>query len=543
MKKSAFYFISPYFISPNFFGVLFGIIILLIGTFFLVKANNQEDGGTISIPLKKAIIYPKKSHFFHQFSVNLKKGDTILYLQNVAKGIDTNTISLKGFEENKENISFTIGYAKNSKVFHKNHIIHALKDSIFLLKDSLENIQFAQNTLQKSQEFLKVNIPTSLEHFSKEKIQELYHFLQQKDIENQKQKKILAKTTKNLQEKLANIEEKIAFYELTSDNQPITFKLKIRSKANFFGELSLEYFTNHTYWTPNYKINISEKDSLVKMDFFGKITQKSGVNFQKTTTFLATKSLSEKDFLKEKKEKYLSLIPDSIFRKQQNTTKNIITEEENIQYPAWKHEILLTLSPKLDTNIAFFSQKTKKKYAIQLQPSFYREAQKVVKWENWVFNGALPAKAEIWLENQQIETTFLALNQPNLSFSLANDARIQSDYKPFLLKEIQKEGKDTKDTLNNNALQRYTQGFEAEITNVSKDTLNIEILEKLPIIQHEQLKLEFLSPKNPTNNQANNQIYLPEQGLFLWQLSLKPNEKQKIQANWILTFPKNYVLY
>lgn len=502
-------------------------LVLVLGMFFLVKANNQEDGGVVVLPLQKAIIYPKKSHFFHQFSVNLRKGDTILYLQNIAKGIDTNTLSLKGFAENT---TFTLQYAKNQKSFPKNHLIYALKDSVFFLKDTLENIFFAQNALEKSQNALKTNAVSSLEHFSKEKMQELYTFLYQKDIENQKQKRNLLRTHTHLKEKLAKIEDKIAFYESQNAEKSPVLMLKVRLKEDFLGELNLAYFTPQMYWTPYYKINVLDKDSLVKMDFLGKITQKSEVVFQKTATILATKPFLKTDF---SKEKTISLMADSIFQKRQkNTSKNLsnITETADFeQFPAWKHELSLTISPKMDTNFVFFSKSTKKKYILYSQPSQELRIYKAIKWENWAFEGALPAQAEVWVDNQKTETMFLSPQNANLYLKIAQDERIKADYKPFLMKGMPKT--DQK----NDSISYNTQGFDAQIHNHSKDTLQIEVLENLPIVQHEYLKMDLSqTQKNPN--------FIPEQHIFLWNITLKPNEKRELQANWILSFPKNFEL-
>ncbi len=510
--------------------VFLGVLGLFLGVIFWVKANNtQEESGNILLPLQKAIIYPKKSHFFHTFSVSLRKGDTLLYLQNVAKGIDTSTISLTGLGEYA---SYTIQYAKNEKVFQKNHIIHALRDSIFFLKDTLENLQFAQNTLIKSQEFLKFNAPTSLEHFSKEKIQELYSFLHQKDLDNQKQKRILTRTEKYLKEKLATIEEKIAFYENSNANANTMLALRVHLNESFEGELQLQYHTARMYWTPNYKIQTSEKDSLLRMEFLGKITQKTGVIFQKTQTFLATKPFQESNFAKEKG---ISLVPDSIFKKKQQNTNNAQDNSENTNLPAWKHEILLSLSPKMDTNLVFFAQSTKKKYTLLLHASQNANLHKVAKWENWVFEKALPGQAEIFVENQKTETIFLSPHHTNIHIRLSQDVRLQANYSPFLRKENQKiEGKNElkTDSISRQIQQHYTQGFNVQIHNISKDTLNIEVFETPPIVQHTALKMDFA--KNPN--------FFPEQNVFVWNINLKPNEKKEIQGSWALFFPKNFVL-
>ena len=73
-------------------------------------------------------------------------------------------------------------------------------------------------------------------------------------------------------------------------------------------------------------------------------------------------------------------------------------------------------------------------------------------------------------------------------------------------------------------------GYEIEIRNNKKTNINIVLVDRIPVSQNKEIKVEDV--------ETGNSEYDTEKGLLTWKLNLSPSESQKRKFSYQLRFPK-----
>jgi uncharacterized protein (TIGR02231 family) len=77
--------------------------------------------------------------------------------------------------------------------------------------------------------------------------------------------------------------------------------------------------------------------------------------------------------------------------------------------------------------------------------------------------------------------------------------------------------------------RRTNFSYEITLTNLKKTPQSIVVIERLPISQHEKIKVELQKPRD---------LKPDEDGKLNWKLTLQPAEKKTIELSYWVEWPK-----
>ena len=145
---------------------------------------------------------------------------------------------------------------------------------------------------------------------------------------------------------------------------------------------------------------------------------------------------------------------------------------------------------------------------------------KVTHWEQY---NLLPGEANVYFEGSYSGKTMLNpyATKDTLTVSLGVDPNVvvkRNELKDFKSKQF----------IGGNRI--LDKGYEIEIRNNKKTNINIVLVDRIPVSQNKEIKVEDV--------ETGNSEYDTEKGLLTWKLNLSPSESQKRKFSYQLRFPK-----
>jgi len=144
--------------------------------------------------------------------------------------------------------------------------------------------------------------------------------------------------------------------------------------------------------------------------------------------------------------------------------------------------------------------------------------------KNWQNLNLISGEANIYFEDNYIGKTNITSNYVKDEFpiSLGVDERI-------VVKRLKIEDKTTEKTLSSNRIQ--TESFEISIRNNTKENIELEILDQLPISQHDKISVKTLNIGDGS--------YDDKTGSILWNRKISSGASEKINFSYELKYPKD----
>lgn len=142
----------------------------------------------------------------------------------------------------------------------------------------------------------------------------------------------------------------------------------------------------------------------------------------------------------------------------------------------------------------------------------------------------LPGQTQLYSDGNFVGRSELKIVLPGESF----DLNLGVD--PSVKVERKQLAKKTDMTGLMDDLRRITYTYSIELKNLKKSSQVIKLQERLPVSQHEKIKVELLEPKFDAKTLGK---VLDKEGILKWEVSLKAGEVQKIILSYYVEYPKN----
>jgi uncharacterized protein (TIGR02231 family) len=166
---------------------------------------------------------------------------------------------------------------------------------------------------------------------------------------------------------------------------------------------------------------------------------------------------------------------------------------------------------------------------VQIKPQYSTDAYLVVKAKLKGEAPILPGMVNLFRDNAFIGQTNLPMLRPEDEQELAFGIDDKVTVKRNILKDEQSEaGLVMKDQI----IEKH---FVTEIKNLHKEDISIAVLETVPTSQDERIRVEILN--NVTTEGYEADLH-DVKGVTRWRMTLKPEEKTKIDLGWKVSWPK-----
>ncbi|MCB0515841.1 MAG: DUF4139 domain-containing protein [Chitinophagales bacterium] len=504
-----------------------------------------------------ANIYRNSVELQNSASVSLPEGVSEVVIENIATNIEESSLQI-GMNQNNISILST-QFSKDYYSYNQTDIsspeLKSVNDSIKAIESVLTKLKIALDAQNKTVELLDKNqtllVGSSASNVSQ--LTQLTDFYTQKRIAIQNEIVAINQQIEENQNKLKRLSNSVnTNRNIPNKNNVLVLKLLSKSATKL--KLEINYIANNVSWEPFYEISGTKISEPLEFILKAKVIQNTGLNWKgvklsiingfsnKNNTapvlypwFLQARDRDDYAYdggYKMEKQKarendymsntFPSAAPDEDKSFQEFTINaNALNVSYDINIP---YDIL---SNNREHYINISSQKIPAEYVFFAAPNTVREAYLLAKVEDFSQYGILSAPANVIFENMFVGTTYININQTEnyLPITLGSDRRIS-------IKREDIQEKSGEKLLS--AFQEKTVTYDLIVKNNKKETINIEVKDRIPLSNNEAVSVEVLEDSKATTD--------VEKGILQWELKLSPAESKKIRVSYKVRYPKDFVI-
>ncbi|XP_067674172.1 protein F37C4.5-like isoform X2 [Haliotis asinina] len=529
-------------------------------------------------PVEKVTVYSDRAEVCRQIHTSVVKGVNEIVLKQLPASIDSDSIRVEG-----------TGQATIAEVtFQKKRTTpdeadisskeRELETQIDDLKKEKDQIEARQNVMNKQWKLLE-NFGNTVSKSTKNKstnldtayFQGVTDFLQMYKDEGSK----LETTRLELAEQLSKLDKKIGaatsnLSELRANrgNQAESRECTIvlESEGEHKVSLGVSYVVSQASWTPSYDLRMFTAEGVLKIMYYGQITQTTGEDWTDAKLFLSTASPSvggtvpllgtavlsihrpisygtrSRSFRKSRISTYAperslclksaGLLEDSMesFAPMPFVETKVTESTTSTSYEIARQTSIPSDNLPHKVSVGIFDVKPKLEYIAipKVEPRAYLQA-KVT--NNSVFT-LLPGATSIFLDNSFVAKAEIKLVSPGEEFlcSLGVDPAVKVIYKPL------KKFKASTGLISKTTNTTYEQ--VVEIKNTHEYSIDIVLKLQLPRSSDDKIKVTLLEPSlDMKHPEKNTNPHITKQNHVVWKLDLAKQVTREITLKYTVDHP------
>ncbi|PIQ27084.1 hypothetical protein COW36_14395 [bacterium (Candidatus Blackallbacteria) CG17_big_fil_post_rev_8_21_14_2_50_48_46] len=361
-----------------------------------------------------------------------------------------------------------------------------------------------------------------------------------------------------LQIKLAEVQKKLA--EQTSRMQNKTQAAVVYFTAKTAGEINfqLSYLIAGIHWTPSYDARLDEKAGKLSLTYYGDLVQQTGESWNDVELSLSTSApqlnaavpllepwvITDRMPALEQNRQMLNG-PASQFRDEAPMEAETSSSEEDLDGSGYAESevqtqglsVIFAIPQKVSIEsspharrVAIATRSFKFEPEYQVVPKLSRRVYMRARFRNTGDLPLLAGQIRNYVDLDYTGTSQIPLVRPNeeasLNFGIDENIRVQ-----------RREGTDQNSLI---GLMRDTRrremSYEIEVSNYKSKPVKVMVWDHLPLIRHDQIRLQVLNIQPKAQEQTKN-------NLLRWELELKPQEKQIIKVSYAVEHPTSLEVY
>ena len=544
----------------NLFSIQLFIAINLCSSIIFASKNEMASISSI----KNVIVFNKGVNVQRYGNVTLKKGDNIIYIQELSPYLANESIQFL-MKSNKviiNSVSKEMNYLGIPN--HLSNDVKLLNDSLLKTKENLRLANVAMEVYNQEKDLLNEN--KSVLKLSKEFIiddlMDLTDFFRERmlDVEGKisNTNKEIAKTNKTIQ----NIERQIKALNSKAKNQYSNVVIQVTSEVNKNIDYELSYnINNRAGWKPCYDIRVDKIHDSVNITYKAEMYQNTNEEWEDIKISLSTGNLNQSNNAPSFNPNYLyannyyksrvSSSPSPRYDKYEGTAT---TANLDVGM-AMEDDIMEVSSSSADFTTVDFSG-TQIQYDIGLpysitssNKSLFIEIQKVnlfatydyysyPKMDKDVFlmchlnsiaqQNFLSGEAQLFFEGKSVGKTYLdpLSTKKTIDLSLSRDLSIIAQRKP-----IKKLSIETK--IGDKVKQERT--FEVTLKNNKQERVTVKLVDQIPVSNDKSINVELLESSEGKLTKNN--------GKLTWLIELEPNTSVTKSFSYVIKFPEDKHVY
>lgn len=525
------------------------IVSFLLGLTNLSLVNAQQRFSATAVP-REVTVFSVGAEITNTVEINLPKGSSLLYIQNVARDIDVNSVQISG----PEGITvLSVSQGRGQDIIINNPKHRKLKDSldrVSLRKETLVNKQkAAQGALKilNNEQLIagsgKVNVAD---------ISQLVDYYQLKSVDLNTSIEALTKSINEEDKVIQRLNEQIK--EFTGGGGVLIVQMA-NSKA-FQGRLSVSYITRAANWQAYYDLRVKTITSPLEIYYKAKVMQSTGVDWKNVKLMLSTgnpsqngdapllnptyaqfnalplelgKSLSGQvaGFRMQNRiqsipmlEKTSLEVADEVLVQSPRTAmnENQLSATFDIEVP---YDILSNGQPHAVTLREYVHPAVFKYYSV---PKLDKDAFLIAEVNDFEKLNLVSGEANIIFENMFVGSSFINTNitADTLNLSMGRDKSISIKRERVM---------DGKSNLISGGSRRQTYTYELRVRNNKSTPILMLMKDQYPISTDKAIEIELTDSGGAAVNK--------ETGILTWTIDVKPGETKVYRFSYLVKYPKN----
>lgn len=519
-------------------------LILLIFSVSFLKAQEIKK----EIDVKQATLFLQGAKVFGSTNVNLQKGRNMVRVVNLPNDLDENTYKIN-LEKNTTLLSITpqSNFLKDDELSDGEKKLEDERKKI-QRQVNLLNIQI--NNLTGEQKIINDNlkISTNDKATPQEQLIKLTEFYRKRMLEIDNQVFLLNEQKDVLDGNITKINKQFAEEQTHKNQNKKELLLEILSDREMNLNLGVSYIVSNAGWVPSYDLRAESTKKPLEIVYKGKIYQKTGQDWNNIKLFVSTYRPSynqnrpilsplyvaeytpynQQNELADYKMKASSSVVNSYqLRKEEavSTQIPVATVSDNQMNVLYELKFDQTIiSQEKEQYVILDKKQIDATYKYHTVPKLNNQVFLMAFVKNWQNLNLISGEANIYFEDNYIGKTNITSNYVKDEFpiSLGADERIY-------VKRIKLEDKTSQKTLNSNKWE--TESYQISIRNNTKENIELEILDQLPISENSKISVKALEIGDGNLDEKT--------GSILWNRKISSGSSGTINFSYEVKYPKD----
>ncbi|KMQ60195.1 hypothetical protein ACM46_18390 [Chryseobacterium angstadtii] len=521
--------------------------LILFITFSVSLLRAQEIKKEIEV--KQATVFLQGAKVFGSTNVSLQKGRNKVRIINLPNNLDENTYKIN-LEKSTTLLSITpqSNFLKTEDLSEGEKKLDderkKLQKQVNLLNIQIKNLTGEQNIINDN---LKVS--TNDKSTPQEQLIKLTEFYRKRMLEIDNQVFILNEQKAVLDEGIAKINKQYAEEQTHKNTNRKELILEILADRETNLNLGVSYIVSDAGWIPSYDLRAESVKKPLEMVYKGKIYQKTGQDWKNVKLFVSTYRPSYNQdrpilsplYVAEytpyneraetanyslkaatKEVNSYQIRQDAAISQSQIPVATVSDSQMNVIYELNYEQTIV--SQEKEQYVILDKKQIDATYKYHTVPKLNNQVFLMAFIKNWQNLNLISGEANIYFEDNYIGKTNITSHYVKDEFpiSLGVDERIT-------VKRIKLEDKTSQKNFNTNKWE--TESFQIIIRNNTKENIELEILDQLPISENSKIQVKALEIGNGSLD--------GKTGSILWTRNIGSGSSDKINFSYEVKYPKD----
>lgn len=524
-------------------------------------------GQVIPSKIKEVTLFAGQALVKRQAIATVQMGLNELLIETEAFWVDRDSVTAKVFGAGE---IFSVQFKEIPVKESPQGKIKVLKQKIKELEKSKNALSDEKMVLTKKASFLeslidfsKTQIPEEIKtRFPKvEELDQILSFISSSYQKINNEKQALDASIKETEKKINVLKEELRALQRPHKNARKVIEILFSSKRVQTIRIEADYLTKNAHWQPLYKASVPLTLSEIDLTMFSKILQKTGEDWKQVALSISNviplsgarlPALSSwildfpRPLAKRRKMDrlaYKASAPTPSADALEETVGVQVAEEKAAYVAAVRKKLPLSFEYKMPQPISIESRDKETVLPLftkTLQGDFYYYA---VPQQNALTFLVCEAKADkellsgalnVYFGGRYIGKTFLSEKKPGEEFYL----NLGAD------REVKVKREKVRDKIKETFFGKIERGivtrelaYKITLENLKDRSAKLKVLDSIPVSRTDKVVVKDLklTPEPAEKN------YLDREGVMVWEQSLAAGEKQVIQIEFKITYPKDFI--
>ncbi|MBT2620516.1 DUF4139 domain-containing protein [Chryseobacterium sp. ISL-6] len=521
--------------------------LLILFTLSVSLFKSQELKKEIDV--KQATLFLQGAKVFGSTNVSLQKGKNTVRIINLPNDIDENTYKIN-LEKNTTLLSITPqnNYLQNDEMSEGEKKLEnerkKLQRQVSLLNIQIKNLTGEQNIINDN---LKVS--TNDKSTPQDQLIKLTEFYRKRMLEIDNQVFLLNEQKSGFDESIAKINKQFTEEQTHKNKNKKELLLEILADHEMNVNLGVSYIVSNAGWIPSYDLRAESTKKPLEIVYKGKIYQKTGQDWNNVKLFVSTyrpsynqnrpilSPLYVTEYTPYDSQKELAaysikakaeltnayqMRAEEIAAPSQIPVATVSDNQMNVMYELKFNQTIV--SQEKEQYVILDKKEVNATYKYHTVPKLNNQVFLMAFVKNWQNLNLISGEANIYFEDNYIGKTNIASNyiKDEFPISLGVDERIT-------VKRVKQEDKTSQKTLSSNKWE--TESYQIHIRNNTKENIDLEILDQLPISENSKVSVKAL--------EIGNGDFDGKTGTILWNRKITSGGSDTINFSFEVKYPKD----
>lgn len=533
--------------------------IALIIICFCATAHAQNEKKTVKEHIKEVTVFLSQAQINSTASTSIEQGITEVVLEGLPVVMDKQSVQVSG--KGDFIIMAVKPYIDYLKHQESSHEVAALEDSVDHYKLKQEEVTNHKDVLNKEEQMILANQKiggndNGLKPIDLEEMADIFRE-RMLDIRNGLLKD--EHSLKKINQKLSGFQNQLNQLNAKRNQPTAKIAVTVSSKMTQSVTFNYSYLVSNAGWTPIYDLRAKNVKSPVQLAYKAQVHQSTGMEWDKVKLTLSTSNPSQGGTKPELNTWNLSFYNPVVYKK----NKAHYAVERSMSMGAGApaaapkaEEMDKEMELKNNETVANYTQMSETAIAAEFAiavpytipsdgvgqlvdiqnfelPAFYKyfsvpkmdkDAFLVANITQWEGLNLLSGNVNVYFEGTYVAQSYLDMEntKDTLEFSLGRDKKVVIERKR--VKDFTK-----KSFLGTNKKEDY--GFEINIRNTKKDSIDITLEDQVPVTTDNQIEV--------TLEDGGGAEYNKETGKLTWKLKISPADTKTLRFKFTVKYPKN----